>query len=89
MDGLRKMLLRGMKEAPHFFESMTNARSIIDYYTSGPFLHLGEESFHLLLQADDVTAAKRYYHELQKKDGTEQRWAIFEKNIRLSSIILE
>jgi hypothetical protein len=78
MDDLRKMLLRGMKEAHHFFESMTNARSIINYYTSGPFLHL-----------NDVTAAKRYYHEWQKKHGTEQRWAIFEKNIRLSSINLE
>lgn len=55
MDDLRKMLLRGMKEAHHFFESMINARSIINYYTSGPFLHL-----------NDVTAAKRYYHELQK-----------------------
>jgi len=57
---------------------MTSARSIVDYYIAGPFLHLGEESFHLLLQANDVTIAKLYYNALQKKHGTEQRWSIFQ-----------
>lgn len=78
LDDVRKMLLRGLGEVHHFFETMTSARSIVDYYTSGPFLHLGEESFHLLLQANDVTTAKRYFNALRKKHGAEQRWSIFE-----------
>lgn len=79
IDDVRKILLRGLEDVHHFFETMTSARSIVDYYTSGPFLHLGEESFHLLLQANDVTAAKRYFNALRKKHGAEQRWSIFEQ----------
>ncbi|WP_285395902.1 DUF4304 domain-containing protein [Lysinibacillus sp. fls2-241-R2A-57] len=78
MDELRKTLLSGLEEVIHFFDTMTSARSIVDYYTSGPFLHLGEESFHLLLQSNDVVAAKNYLKALQEKYGTEQRWSIFE-----------
>ncbi|MFL1997176.1 DUF4304 domain-containing protein [Lysinibacillus irui] len=79
IDNVRKMLLPCLEDVHHFFETMTSARSIVDYYTSGPFLHLGEESFHLLLQANDVTAAKHYFNALRKKHGAEQRWSIFEQ----------
>ncbi len=78
LDELRTTLLRGLEEVLHFYETMTGARSIVDYYVSGPYLHLGEESFHLLLQSDDVEAAKRYLKALQEKHGTERRWTIFE-----------
>jgi len=82
MDDLRKTLLRGLEEVIHFYETMTSARSIVDYYTSGPFLHLGEESFHLLLQSNDVAAAKHYLKALQEKHGTETRWTIFENKYK-------
>lgn len=78
LDELRTTLLHGLEEVLHFYETMTGARSIVDYYVSGPYLHLGEESFHLLLQSDDVEAAKRYLKALQEKHGTEKRWTIFE-----------
>jgi len=39
LDDLRETLLRGLGEVLHFYETMTSARSIVDYYTSGPFLH--------------------------------------------------
>jgi hypothetical protein len=78
MDDLRKTLLTGLEEVIHFYDTMTSARSLVDYYTSGPFLHLGEESFHLLLQSNDVAAAKHYLKALQEKYGTEKRWNIFE-----------
>ncbi|MNI33687.1 hypothetical protein D3C73_876470 [compost metagenome] len=78
MDDLRKTLLNGLEEVIHFYDTMTSAKSLVDYYTSGPFLHLGEESFHLLLQSNDVAAAKHYLKALQEKYGTEQRWTIFE-----------
>lgn len=79
MDELRKTLLSALEEAIRFYDTMTSARSIVDYYTAGPYLHLGEESFHLLLQSNDVTAAKQYWNALQEKHGAENRWAIFEK----------
>ncbi len=78
MDDLRKTLLSGLEEVIQFYDTMTSTRSLVDYYTSGPFLHLGEESFHLLLQSNDVGAAKHYLKALQEKYGTEQRWTIFE-----------
>ncbi|MCC8436430.1 DUF4304 domain-containing protein [Brevibacillus sp. M2.1A] len=78
MDDVRKTLLSGLEEAIHFYEAMTSARSIVDYYTSGPFLHLSEESFHLLFQSNDVAAAKHYWKALHEKYGTEKRWTIFE-----------
>jgi hypothetical protein len=78
MDDLRKTLLSGLEEVIQFYDTMTSARSLVDYYTSGPFLHLGEESFHLLLQSNDVAAAKHYLKALQEKYGTEQRWTLFE-----------
>lgn len=79
MDDVRKTLLSGLQQVLQFYRTMTSARSIVDYYTSGPFLHLGEESFHLLLQTNDVAAAKQYLQALQEKHGAEQRWTIFEK----------
>lgn len=79
MDDVRKTLLSGLQQVVQFYRTMTSARSIVDYYTSGPFLHLGEESFHLLLQTNDVAAAKQYLQALQEKHGAEQRWTIFEK----------
>ncbi|MFD0716939.1 DUF4304 domain-containing protein [Paenibacillus sp. GCM10027626] len=82
MDDLRKTLLSGLEEVIHFYDTMTSARSIVDYYTSGPFLHLGEESFHLLLQSNDVAAAKNYLKALQGKHGTENRWTIFENKYK-------
>lgn len=82
MDDLRNTLLSGLEEVMHFYDSMTSARSIVDYYTSGPFLHLGEESFQLLLQSNDVSAAKHYLKALQEKHGTEQRWTIFENKYK-------
>jgi len=82
MDDLRSTLLNGLEEVIHFYGTMNSARSIVDYYTAGPFLHLGEESFHLLLQSNDVAAAKRYLKALQEKHGTEKRWTIFENKYR-------
>ncbi|MED1801172.1 DUF4304 domain-containing protein [Brevibacillus porteri] len=82
MDDVSKTLLSGLEEVIHFYDTMTSARSIVDYYTSGPFLHLSEESFHLLLQSNDVVAAKHYWKTLQEKYGTEKRWTIFENKYR-------
>ncbi|WP_369997657.1 DUF4304 domain-containing protein [Paenibacillus sp. RC84] len=81
-DDLRKTLLSGLEEVIHFYETMTSARSIVEYYISGPFLHLGEESFHLLLQSNDAAAAKRYLKALHEKYGAENRWAIFENKYK-------
>ncbi|WP_341280203.1 DUF4304 domain-containing protein [Paenibacillus sp. FSL H8-0537] len=77
-DELKKTLLSGLEEVIHFYDTMTSARSVVDYYISGPFLHLGEESFHLLLQSNDEAAAKKYLKALQEKYGAENRWTIFE-----------
>lgn len=82
LDALRKTLLSGLEEVIHFYDTMTSARSLVDYYTSGPFLHLGEESFHLLLQSNDVAAAKHYLKALHEKHGTENRWTIFENKYK-------
>ncbi|MFS0841078.1 DUF4304 domain-containing protein [Paenibacillus sp. 1P03SA] len=82
MDDLRKTLLSGLEEVIHFYETMTSARSIADYYMAGPFLHLGEESFHLLLQSGDTAAAKHYLKSLHEKYGTESRWTIFENKYK-------
>ncbi len=79
---LSTSLLGGLEEVIHFYEKMTSARSIVDYYTAGPYLHLGEESFRLLLQSDDTAEAHRYLKALQDKYGSEQRWAIFENKYR-------
>jgi len=78
MDELRKTLLNALEEVIYFYDTMISARSIVDYYTSGPFLHLGEESFHLLLQSNDIAAANYYLKALQEKYGPENRWTIFE-----------
>lgn len=83
MEELRKTLLDGLEEAIHFYGMMTSARSIVDYYTSGPYLHLGEESFHLLLQSNDIAAATHYLKALQEKHGTENRWTIFENKYKV------
>ncbi|WP_217560604.1 DUF4304 domain-containing protein [Paenibacillus sp. GbtcB18] len=82
MDDLRKTLLSGLEEVIHFYDTMTSARSIVDYYTSGPFLHLGEESFHLLLQSHDTAAAQQYLKALREKYGAENRWTIFENKYK-------
>jgi len=82
MDVLRKTLLTGFEQVIHFYDTMTSARSIVDYYMSGPFLHLGEESFHLLLQSNDAAAALHYFKALREKYGTEKRWSIFETNYK-------
>lgn len=82
MDDVRKTLLRGLEEVIHFYDTMTSARSVVDYYTAGPFLHLGEESFQFLLQANDVAAAKHYLKALQEKHGMEKRWSIFENKYK-------
>nr|WP_286672263.1 DUF4304 domain-containing protein [Cohnella hashimotonis] len=82
MDDLRDTLLKGLDEVLQFYDTMTGARSIVDYYVAGPYLHLGEESFELLLQAGDETAARRYLQALQEKHGTENRWTIFENKYR-------
>lgn len=81
-DDLRMTLLSGLEAVIHFYDTMTEARSIVDYYTSSSSLHLSEESFHLLLQSDDTAAAKRYLTALQDKYGTEKRWAIFESKYK-------
>ncbi|MFC3772914.1 DUF4304 domain-containing protein [Paenibacillus sp. GCM10012303] len=78
MKELTKTLLDGLEEAIHFYDTMTSARSIVDYYTTGPYLHLGEESFHLLLQSKDNAAANQYLRAFQQKHGAENRWRIFE-----------
>lgn len=82
MDALRAALLGGLAEVLQFYDTMTSARAIVDYYTAGPYLHLGEESFRLLLQAGDTAAAQRYLKALQDKHGAEARWAIFEKKYK-------
>ncbi len=82
MDDLRKTLLSELEVVNHFYVKMNSARDIVHYYTSGPFLHLGEESFHLLLQSNDVAAARQYLKALQEKYGTENRWTIFEKKFQ-------
>lgn len=82
-DDLRKSLLNGLEEVIHFFESMNSARSIVDYYISGPFLHLSEECIHMLLQSNDIQAAKQYLKALQEKHGTERRWSIFENKYKV------
>ncbi|EPY09750.1 hypothetical protein PAAL66ix_27218 [Paenibacillus alvei A6-6i-x] len=58
---------------------MTSPRSIADQYISKSSLHLSEEIFHLLLQSNDILAAKHYLRGLQVKYGSENRWIIFEK----------
>ena len=82
MDDLTKTLLNGLEEVIRFYDTMTSARSIVDYYTSGPYLHLSEESFQLLLQSNDVQAAKHYLYALQEKYGIESRWTIFENKYK-------
>jgi len=82
MENLRTTLLSGLEEVIHFYGTMNSARSIVDYYTAGPYLHLGEESFKLLLQSNDAAAAKRYLKALQEKHGAENRWTIFENKYR-------
>lgn len=82
-DDLRKSLLNGLEEVIHFFESMNSARSIVDYYISGPFLHLSEECIHMLLQSNYIQAAKQYLKALQEKHGTERRWSIFENKYKV------
>jgi len=82
MDDLRATLLSGLEEVIHFYGTMIGARSIVDYYTSGPFLHLAEESFHLLLQSNDMAAAKQFLKALQEKYGAENRWIVFENKYR-------
>jgi len=82
MDDLRATLLSGLEEVIHFYGTMNSARSIVDYYASGPFLHLGEESFHLLLQSNDMAAAKQYLKALREKYGAENRWTIFDNKYR-------
>ncbi|MFF2888335.1 DUF4304 domain-containing protein [Paenibacillus sp. NPDC057967] len=79
MDDVRETLLSALEEVIPFYDTMTSARAIVDYYTAGPYLHLGEESFHVLLQSNDVAAAKQYLNALQEKHGAENRWTIFEK----------
>lgn len=81
-DDLIKMLLPGLEDVIHLYDTMTSARSIVDYYISGPFLHLGEESFHLLLKSGDVTAANHYLKALHGKYGAEHRWTIFENKYK-------
>jgi len=78
MEELSITLLQGLDEVVQFFATMNSARAIVDYYTAGPYLHLGEESFHLLLQSGDVGAAQQYLKALREKHGEENRWAIFE-----------
>lgn len=82
-NDLRETLLGGLEAVLRFYETMTSARSIVNYYTAGPYLHLGEESFHLLLRANDREAAATYLQALREKHGTEARWAIFEKKYRV------
>lgn len=82
MDNLRATLLSGLEAVIRFFETITSARHIVDYYTAGPFLHLGEESFHLLLQSEDIAAATQYLKALREKHGTEARWSIFANKYR-------
>lgn len=81
MDDLRDTLLNGLDEVVRFYDTMTGARSIVDYYVAG-YLHLAEESFQLLLQSGDEAAARRYLKALQEKHGMENRWTIFENKYR-------
>ncbi|WP_240941298.1 DUF4304 domain-containing protein [Paenibacillus sp. HB172176] len=81
-DDLLATLLAGLKEVIQFYDTIPNARKIVDYYTAGPYLHLGEESLRLLLQAKDIEAAKRYVSALRDKHGAESRWRIFEEKYK-------
>ncbi|WP_254639700.1 DUF4304 domain-containing protein [Cohnella sp. GbtcB17] len=82
MNDLRDTLLNGLDEVVQFYDTMTGARSIVDYYVAGPYLHLSEESFELLLQSGDEAAARRYLEALKDKHGSENRWAIFDGKYR-------
>ncbi len=82
MEQLTDDLLLHLNEVIRYFQTMTSARDIVDYYTSGPYLHLGEESFQWLLQSNDIAAAQQYLQALREKHGEETRWAIFEKKYR-------
>ncbi|MFD2330901.1 DUF4304 domain-containing protein [Cohnella sp. GCM10020058] len=82
MDDLSDTLLNGLDQVLQFYDTVTGARSIVDYYVAGPYLHLGEESFQLLLQSGDEGAARRYLKALQEKHGAENRWTIFENKYR-------
>lgn len=79
LEEMGAVLLDGLDTAIRFYEKMTSARAIVDYYAAGSFLHMSEEGFHLLLGAGDIPAAQRYVKGLQEKHGSETRWAIFEK----------
>ncbi|MEQ7050603.1 DUF4304 domain-containing protein [Paenibacillaceae sp. P-4] len=79
MGQFKKELLQFLGEVIDFFETMTSARSIADQYISKSSLHLSEEIFHLLLQSNDILAAKHYSRGLQVKYGSENRWIIFDK----------
>lgn len=60
MDDMRKTLQNGLEKVIQFYNTMNSARNLVDYYISGPFLHLSEECLHLLLQSNDVEAAEHF-----------------------------
>ncbi|WP_020617320.1 DUF4304 domain-containing protein [Paenibacillus daejeonensis] len=75
---IRQTLRDGLEEVIRFFEQMTNARSIVDYYRTLPALHMSEEGLHLLLQSGAIEEARTYVAALRDKHGEENRWSIFE-----------
>lgn len=79
LDKFRAELLSHLQEALAFFDTMTSARAILDYYMDRTALHLSEETFRFLLHAGEQGTARDYLAKLQAKYGAEKRWAIFER----------
>lgn len=78
-DALSKELVSHLEEGMSFLHSLTGARDIVHYYMDKTALHLSEETFRFLLQADDTEEAKHYLQQLHAKYGAEKRWTILEK----------
>ena len=45
LDEITKLLLLGLEEVHNFYETMTSARSIVDYYIAGPFCTWAKKVF--------------------------------------------
>ena len=79
VDRFTADLLLHLDQALQFMYTLTDARTIIDYYMQQTALHLSEETFGFLLDTGDTETAEQYLKQLQAKYGAEKRWAIWEQ----------
>ncbi|WP_341346637.1 DUF4304 domain-containing protein [Paenibacillus sp. FSL H3-0469] len=79
VDSFTAELLQHLDQALAFMYTLTDARSILDYYMERTALHLSEETFRFLLRAGETKTAKLYLKQLQDEYGAEPRWTIWEK----------